>query len=447
MKKFFTLIAAAFVAMSVNAEPKQLIWEGEGGLVDGVCIKEGGQWSTGIWFNVSDGNLEADLTAYDYAWITYNAEELEGSGLRFTIGYDEYTGYASWGQELFASEAVTLNENHSILGIKINKTDKITSAPDRDNAVVNDEGKTTNVPKKAHEFAGDLYAQHVTTIFLQNTAAEDCYVEITGIYLGSEAEYNQAMKDNGEKVYVYGDPTDVLEGKDMASYIRVQIGPDGAVAKDQPANGGVEDGVATINVRSKADALDDNPTFSQWYGSYNAEDESTWTAENVATWDTQGFIKLPAAISGLTKFSVSLEAKAEKALSGVSVGIHAAPGAYITGYGSAPAFNIGTDWTTYEIPENIVDKVGGSEDFEFQSIAFDLTIVNDEISTSTSNVVQFRNVKVMVSEATEAGEETGIKTVYELTKNGWVRYNLAGQKVDKSYKGIVIENGKKFIQK
>lgn len=439
MKKFFTLIAAAFVAMSVNAEPKQLIWVGDGGLDEegGVCIKEGGQWSTGIWFNVSDGNLETDLTQYDYTWITYNADDLEGSGLRFTIGYDEYTGYASWGQELFASEAVTLNGNHSIMGIKIDKTSKITSKSSGD----------PDHEKIASDFAGDLYAQHVTTIFLQNTANEDCYVEITGIYLGTEAEYLAAMKENGEKVYVYGDAKDVLEGKDMASYIRVQIGPDGAVAKDQPANGGVEDGVATINVRSKEDALGDRPTFSQWYGSYNAEDESTWTAENVATWDTQGFIKLPAAISGLTKFSVSLEAKAEKALSGVSVGIHAAPGAYITGYGSAPTFNIGTDWTTYEIPEAIVDKVGGSEDFEFQSIAFDLTMINSEISTSTSNVVQFRNVKVMVSEATEAGEETGIKTVYELTKNGWVRYNLAGQKVDKSYKGIVIENGKKFIQK
>lgn len=26
-------------------------------------------------------------------------------------------------------------------------------------------------------------------------------------------------------------------------------------------------------------------------------------------------------------------------------------------------------------------------------------------------------------------------------------YNLAGQKVNKSYKGVVIQNGKKFVQK
>ena len=40
----------------------------------------------------------------------------------------------------------------------------------------------------------------------------------------------------------------------------------------------------------------------------------------------------------------------------------------------------------------------------------------------------------------------GIKDVKALKVNG-ARYNLAGQKVDASYKGIVIQNGKKFIQK
>ena len=46
----------------------------------------------------------------------------------------------------------------------------------------------------------------------------------------------------------------------------------------------------------------------------------------------------------------------------------------------------------------------------------------------------------------EGGGETGIKNVKAAKVNG-ARYNLAGQKVDASYKGIVIQNGKKFIQK
>ena len=44
-------------------------------------------------------------------------------------------------------------------------------------------------------------------------------------------------------------------------------------------------------------------------------------------------------------------------------------------------------------------------------------------------------------------EATGIKNVKAAKANDGARYNLAGQKVDASYKGIVIMNGKKFIQK
>ena len=47
------------------------------------------------------------------------------------------------------------------------------------------------------------------------------------------------------------------------------------------------------------------------------------------------------------------------------------------------------------------------------------------------------------------GEEsaTAIMATKKANVEGGVIYNLAGQKVDASYKGIVIMNGKKFIQK
>jgi uncharacterized protein len=51
-----------------------------------------------------------------------------------------------------------------------------------------------------------------------------------------------------------------------------------------------------------------------------------------------------------------------------------------------------------------------------------------------------KNVKVLNMSG------SGIKNVKAEKING-ARYNLAGQKVDASYKGIVIQNGKKFIQK
>ena len=44
------------------------------------------------------------------------------------------------------------------------------------------------------------------------------------------------------------------------------------------------------------------------------------------------------------------------------------------------------------------------------------------------------------------GDETGVNTVNEFkTANSDAIYNLAGQKVDSNYRGIVIKNGKKFL--
>lgn len=44
------------------------------------------------------------------------------------------------------------------------------------------------------------------------------------------------------------------------------------------------------------------------------------------------------------------------------------------------------------------------------------------------------------------GSSTGINTVKSASENG-VRYNLSGQKVAEGYKGVVIMNGRKMIQK
>ena len=46
------------------------------------------------------------------------------------------------------------------------------------------------------------------------------------------------------------------------------------------------------------------------------------------------------------------------------------------------------------------------------------------------------------------GDTTGINGIEnEAKKNDGIMFNLAGQKVQKSYKGMVIMNGKKFINK
>ena len=44
-------------------------------------------------------------------------------------------------------------------------------------------------------------------------------------------------------------------------------------------------------------------------------------------------------------------------------------------------------------------------------------------------------------------EATGIHTIEAASAANGAMYNLAGQRVDKAYKGIVIVNGKKYLNK
>ena len=68
--------------------------------------------------------------------------------------------------------------------------------------------------------------------------------------------------------------------------------------------------------------------------------------------------------------------------------------------------------------------------------------------TGIFGVIYKNNPEVLPIKAVEKFESTGITniTTDEAAKNAPV-YNLAGQKVTKAYKGVVIKNGKKMIQK
>ncbi len=46
-----------------------------------------------------------------------------------------------------------------------------------------------------------------------------------------------------------------------------------------------------------------------------------------------------------------------------------------------------------------------------------------------------------------SGESTGIAEIKQVNVENSFIYNLAGQRVDDSYKGLVIRNGQKFVQK
>lgn len=91
----------------------------------------------------------------------------------------------------------------------------------------------------------------------------------------------------------------------------------------------------------------------------------------------------------------------------------------------------------------------------FDSSMAGLTISADKVNvtwTGDKNSVEFKTpdhqVRVKKITVTLKNDPTGINEV----SNGAVNesapiYNLAGQRVSKDYKGVVVQNGKKFIKK
>lgn len=91
----------------------------------------------------------------------------------------------------------------------------------------------------------------------------------------------------------------------------------------------------------------------------------------------------------------------------------------------------------------------------FDSSMAELTISADKVNvtwTGDKNSVEFKTpdhqVRVKKITVTLKNDSTGINEV----SNGAVNesapiYNLAGQRVSKDYKGVVVQNGKKFIKK
>lgn len=70
------------------------------------------------------------------------------------------------------------------------------------------------------------------------------------------------------------------------------------------------------------------------------------------------------------------------------------------------------------------------------------TIYRDEAST-VNQAVRYGSATVFTAD----GAATGINNITAAKAQNGVRYNLAGQRVNESYKGVVIENGKKMIVK
>ena len=241
-----------------------------------------------------------------------------------------------------------------------------------------------------------------------------------------------------------GDGTGVQDGPNFKAELpansSITITFDPATAKiDAFVVGGVidpgEEGVSALIWEENLAGLDAVP---YWFGSSEGTDATAEaTADGIALMNPrkQDQIWTPQTVVTADAFTVEED---HNYLVVIEVKVPAGEGTYQVQLGSwATNFQkevpvVGNDdWQTLEIE---FPEYGGTTDENAAHVVFQNGWV---VGTSV-----VKSVKVY-----EVSEETAIQSVKKAAKANGAIYNLAGQKVNASYKGIVIKDGKKFIQK
>ena len=182
------------------------------------------------------------------------------------------------------------------------------------------------------------------------------------------------------------------------------------------------------------------------------------------TWDNQFFIVANRALEAGEVTVLKFKYKASKEAK-TTTQCHGEPGGYIH-WGAIGDVNFTTDWQDYEKEFTIPNECDGKG---MKTIAFNMAEIKeacdyelkdfqwylkyDEEGKTLENLIDETGasnfyVKEGAGTTPHVFGESGINTVVNNgKKTSTAIYNLAGQRVSKDYKGIVVKEGKKYIVK
>lgn len=200
----------------------------------------------------------------------------------------------------------------------------------------------------------------------------------------------------------------------------------------------------------------------------NVREEEGGTGE---TWDNQFFILANRVLEPNEETVLEFDYVATTE-AGTTTGTHASPGQYRKN--AIPDFTFTTELQHLKVDYTVpASDWGGNAITDAQSISFDLAMIKGACTYTIKNVKWYvkdgsnaegktpenlinatgtSNFWVKIGAGTspyEYGTSTGIENVVNgnVVNGNDALYNIAGQRVNKDYKGIVIQNGKKFINK
>ena len=480
MKKLFTLIAGMLLVGSVNAAV--LVDE----VVAGASYNYSGGWN-GNWFNQGT-DVNKDVSEYDYVWIQYASTT---GKVKFGIVYSEWQKTESWG-EVYAEASKVIETESGVVGIALEKTK--TYLYDVNNA--------------DNPYKGDIYAKHVRQVYLQDQGVPST-ITVVGIWYGSEAEYQEALAGNAPVVAAKKDLTlaDLGTGWGGSTYDAatktVTIGEDWSGKgwwlenwdNDLQANVGADySDYDKLAIEFATPTAMNGKVVVEYEGGAESTSYEFDAGATVAVVDLnpegkklvkQAYIQGPAdaqyvlAAAYMCTNEVAPEIPADPNADAViwsgthrfdtwdNFMIEASKFADVAAenqlvFTISEAFDVASMGWTYG-GQVLVKKSDWSEDWAVNS-----TTDNPAVAAGTTNtevvfpmgladgamladvkangmIVQGMGLTVTKVSIRKAGD-TGVAAPKADTGNGAI-YNLAGQKVDKSFKGVVIIDGKKYLNK
>ena len=476
MKKILLSVIALFAAVSMSAEPYKVPSPDMS-----LAASSGWQGHWFAWEGDESGNFDA--SAYDYAWVKFSGNT---GKFRFGITYNEYKDWQDWGAT-FYDDINYIEDAENIAYLKIIKDKTYEFDVNRDTK-----------EKIASPYAGDTWDKHIQNVFIQDDGNE-VSVTIEGIWFGTEAEL-EAVLSGGEPEPA---PTPAPAG-DVAAYA---LNIDNALGLDAD-NGSTltagtelysgEEGVLTIGADDtyKPNEVEFNAGADLkggLQGGTNPKDEDAGIPDKTLkapvsgafyVWEAKqnGFLYAISKVSSHKSYTVFEE--------GTAIGYKfGAQGDASTKLGATYQFELkgegeynerkeAIEWAEQEYlkvadpdfyASNWEDKTAddGTVSKSWIKIGVDglgvivIPVVKDCKYIFNACGSKLRLGGIAFSAADDltikttdgvtvytGGGETAIQgaKVVTVNANGAI-YNLAGQKVGASYKGIVIKDGKKFIQK
>ena len=478
MKKILLSVIALFAAISMNAEPYKV--QAEDGFFN---LASSSNWG-GHWYAFATEGTEGnfDASQYEYVWIKFSGNT---GKFRFAITYNEWKSTEAWGETFYDTTNI-VEDAEGISYIKLEKDKKYEfGGPD----------------KAASAYAGDSWDKHVQNVFTQDDGPE-VSVTVEGIYFGTAAELEALLGGGGEEGGSEGgeeggeettealgtalnaenalgldseNGTALTAGTELASneFVKIVVGADDTYKPQEVAfkiNGGdvFKGGLQGATNPKDADGASPNTSLS-------APVSGAFIAIEAKE---DGFLYIIHKASSNKAYTVFEE--------GTPIGYKfAAQGDAATDLGAVYQFELEgegelneivqpIDWAEQEFlkatdadkyaahvtvdaegnPSWEAIKVNGLGVIAFPVFKDCEYIVNANGSKITAAGFAFSKADDLIISTEDdiviykGGGETAIQGAKVATVAGnSAIYNLAGQKVNASYKGIVIKDGKKYLQK